>query len=314
MSSLSCHVHAALVSSIAARQIFSSLCIVSHRMLLRGMTDLNASHRCTAFPVGVLQVTDPLADVVITLNQFFGSVQLYGFVQSPQRPYQLPSAAFWQFSLLPSARGDRLVLPNSGLCKSADGTVTGAPCTYAFAVSSVDPTRTAYFNILATADSSASLIELNDGEQVDGAVADGSISYYTFQPNPIGGAPVSPILITATPYVGGVQIYVTNAYTPGVSPPSQLPGPGNAAICQWTTSPNNPVSILIESTDPCFSLVSGQTYTIAVVGDSGITAAGFMSRFAVSAAFNPWLAQKLEFGTPIPEQFIPDGEYMSMRT
>lgn len=254
-------------------------------------------------------VPDKTADITITVQPFFGSVVAYVIVQSPLRPYRTAASTFWQYKIQPDVGSNSITIPktDSSFCVSPDGASSGAPCTYTIAVVSVDPTSSfAYFNVLATRDASGSgnVIELLDGEPQDGVVPEGQGLFYQFNPTPYNSnLAVAPVLINAAATVGDITIYVTNSYTPGLSPTTDLPGPTNSR-CQWTTKATDPNNILIQSTDPCFNSFA-ETYTIGIYGSSGI--AQFQNKFAVTAAFNqPYLVQKLEFGQPATNQFVAD--------
>ena len=252
--------------------------------------------------------TDPAADVTVQIDLLDGSVNAFILVQSPIYPYATPNAFSYQWRVLPWTGATTLTINHTdpNFCVSRDGNSAGAPCTFIIGIYNRFPrTKTAFFAITATASEAAPLQTLLDGETATGSVAEGQYQYFYFVASTDVTNIVSPVLIQAETMLGRVELYVTNAYLPGITDSSYLPSANNpSGRCQWSASQFP--ALLINSSSPCF-MAGRQAYTIAVYGHTGNV--GAISSFQIQAADNAlYLLRTIDMGEPLPSQFVRDNQ------
>ena len=238
--------------------------------------------------------TDPLQDVVISLQPVFGEVDAYVSVQIPTAPNFMPGHFNNAWQLHPWTGQYSLTINHTDVnfCRPRDGSAPGTPCVFLIGVFARN-NETATYTISASADGSQ-ITPLLDGAPFASSVLEGQLQYFQFTV----GYPVPSTQLVWTNLFGAVSSYVTNQYVAGVSAQSMLPGPGSHA-CQWVGT--NFSGMGMAPGDPCFSPLQN-VYTIGVLGNSGF--AGLVSQFVVTASVTGD-ATRLIYGVPTTNIFLP---------
>jgi len=239
--------------------------------------------------------TDPLQDVVISLQPVFGETDVYVAVQSPTYPNFMPGHFNNVWQLHPWTGEYQLVINHTDVnfCRPRDGSPVGAPCVFLIGVFARN-NETATFTISAGSDSNNTITPLLDGAPYSGTVLEQQLQYFQFTLP----YPVPPAQVAWTNLFGAVSSFVTNQFVFGVSANSLLPGP-NSQACQWVGT--NYSGMGMAPGDPCFNPLLN-VYTIGVLGNSGV--ANLVSQFSVVASITGD-ATRLVYGSPTTNIFVP---------
>jgi hypothetical protein len=242
------------------------------------------------------EVTDPTADLYISVTPSFGDIDVFISVQIPTVPNFMPGHFnnYWQFHPYLNQYSITINHTDTNFCRPRDGSPPGAPCVFLIGVFAQN-NETATFTIYASTDQN--MMFLSDGGPQPGTVLEGTLQYYQFITTN-GLNPVPPVLIAWTNIFGAVTAYITNTYVSGSSSPSNLPGP-NFPGCQWIA--NNFSGIYLSPSDPCYSPLQN-TYTIGIYGNSGYS--GLVSQYVVTASI-AGDSSRLLYGTPTTNIFVP---------
>jgi hypothetical protein len=249
------------------------------------------------------QVTDPSADLTLTLQATSGGlVEAYVIVQSPSRPYDMPSMTRYQTVLAPWFGTGSVTFSHTDpttFCVSADGLSTAAPCTYLIAVTVRGDVGTiAAFTLYASSDSGVQLTQLVDGKPFRSVVQEGNYTYFIFDASVNGAGVTPPVLISTQMFYGRTEMFITNQYVPRSSSSSFLPSQANPMnLCQWEAI-NATGAIYLSPTDPCYDPNNG-IYTIGVLAATGLPVA---SEFTITASTSG--ERLLTVNTPYTNQFV----------
>jgi hypothetical protein len=244
-------------------------------------------------------VTRPLSDVLLGLDRTFGGVDMWIAVENPMYPWLLPGPTYYTWTWSPNLYSPFYNISHTD--PKACVPTPLIPCVYNIALTARFNASAAF--IITASDHVMPIPILYNGEPVTNSVADGAYNYYVFQPSG-AGVPTPGVILQWTNFIGNVAAYVTNSWVPGVSSPSDLPGPFSTSMCQWVCT--NFTGCFMFPGDPCYLPASASggpvVYTIAITGATNDP--GFMSSYQLAAVVSG-SPQLLQLGTPTSDIFLP---------